>query len=314
MRINFEDIILNQNFSPKDKIFYISGNEETLINKIEKFLIEKFSTIGISQVERIDSIEERTNNKNLFFDKNLVVLSGYKGINREKIEELRKDGVELMLVCANNKGDAALKKLFAKEKDLFLVNCYELNRSQKTNILNNYCKNFNIKIQKDAFWHMIEATENKFIFFENEIKKIIELNKKECSLEDIKNIVSNTVNDNFYKLFFSILKKKSDLVLLYSSSINSSSDVYRLLQVTKSCFDLIFISNNVAELESKIPKYMFMEKNNFLSIFKKTNSKNKKEIYSLIIKTEILLRKNTNQYFSIGNRFLLNVRKSVQKI
>ena len=314
MRINFEDIILNHNFSPKDKIFYISGNEETLINKIEKFLIEKFSTIGISQVERIDSIEERTNNKNLFFDKNLVVLSGYKGINREKIEEIRKDGVELMLVCANNKGDAALKKLFAKEKDLFLVNCYELNRSQKTNILNNYCKNFNIKIQKDAFWHMIEATENKFIFFENEIKKIIELNKKECSLEDIKNIVSNTVNDNFYKLFFSILKKKSDLVLLYSSSINSSSDVYRLLQVTKSCFDLIFISNNVAELESKIPKYMFMEKNNFLSIFKKTNSKNKKEIYSLIIKTEILLRKNTNQYFSIGNRFLLNVRKSVQKI
>ena len=314
MRINFEDIILNQNFSPKDKIFYISGNEETLINKIERFLIEKFSKIGVSQVERIGSIEERTNNKNLFFDKNLVILSGYKGINREKIEELRKDGVELMLVCANNKGDAALKKLFAKEKDLFLVNCYELNRSQKTNILNNYCKNFNIKIQKDAFWHMIEATENKFIFFENEIKKIIELNKKECSLEDIKNIVSNTVNDNFYKLFFSILKKKSDLVLLYSSSINSSSDVYRLLQVTKSCFDLIFISNNVAELESKIPKYMFMEKNNFLSIFKKTNSKNKKEIYSLIIKTEILLRKNTNQYFSIGNRFLLNVRKSVQKI
>tara|TARA_Y100001970_G_scaffold290182_1_gene422908 strand:- start:2988 stop:3932 length:945 start_codon:yes stop_codon:yes gene_type:complete len=314
MRINFEDIILNHNFSPKDKIFYISGNEETLINKIERFLIEKFSKIGVSQVERIGSIEERTNNKNLFFDKNLVILSGYKGINREKIEELRKDGVELMLVCANNKGDAALKKLFAKEKDLFLVNCYELNRSQKTNILNNYCKNFNIKIQKDAFWHMIEATENKFIFFENEIKKIIELNKKECSLEDIKNIVSNTVNDNFYKLFFSILKKKSDLVLLYSSSINSSSDVYRLLQVTKSCFDLIFISNNVAELESKIPKYMFMEKNNFLSIFKKTNSKNKKEIYSLIIKTEILLRKNTNQYFSIGNRFLLNVRKSVQKI
>ena len=314
MRINFEDIILNHNFSPKDKIFYISGNEETLINKIERFLIEKFSKIGVSQVERIGSIEERTNNKNLFFDKNLVILSGYKGINREKIEELRKDGVELMLVCANNKGDAALKKLFAKEKDLFLVNCYELNRSQKTNILNNYCKNFNIKIQKDAFWHMIEATENRFVFFENEIKKIIELNKKECSLEDIKNIVSNTVNDNFYKLFFSILKKKSDLVLLYSSSINSSSDVYRLLQVTKSCFDLIFISNNVAELESKIPKYMFMEKNNFLSIFKKTNSKNKKEIYSLIIKTEILLRKNTNQYFSIGNRFLLNVRKSVQKI
>jgi len=314
MRINFEDIILNQNFSPKDKIFYISGNEETLINKIEKFLIEKFSKIGVSQVERIDSIEERTNNKNLFFDKNLVVLSGYKGINREKIEELRKDGVDLMLVCANNKGDAAPKKLFAKEKDLFLVNCYELNRSQKINILNNYCKNFNIKIQKDAFWHMIEATENRFVFFENEIKKIIELNKKECSLEDIKNIVSNVVNDNFYKLFFSILKKNSDLVLLYSSSINSSSDVYRLLQVTKSCFDLIFISNNVAELEANIPKYMFMEKNNFLSIFKKTNSKNKKQIYSLIIKTEILLRKNTNQYFSIGNRFLLNVRKSIQTI
>ena len=219
-----------------------------------------------------------------------------------------------MLVCANSKGDAVLKKLFVKEKDLFLVNCYELNKSQKTNILNNYCKNFNIKIQKDAFWHIIEATDNRFVFFENEIKKIIELNKKECGLEDVKRIVSSTVNENFYKLFFSILKKNSDLVLLYNASINSSSDVYRLLQVTKSCFDLIFLSNNTAELESNIPKYMFMEKSNFLHIFKKTNSKNKKEVYNLIIKTEILLRKNNNQYFSIGNRFLLNVRKSIQSV
>ena len=94
---------------------------------------------SFAMVESMHILEERTNNQNLFFEKNLIILNGYKGINREKIEEIRRDGADLMLVCANSKGDAVLKKLFVKEKDLFLVNCYELNKSQKTNILNNYC-------------------------------------------------------------------------------------------------------------------------------------------------------------------------------
>ena len=36
MKVNFEEILFNKNFEIANKTFFISGNEETLINKVEK--------------------------------------------------------------------------------------------------------------------------------------------------------------------------------------------------------------------------------------------------------------------------------------
>jgi len=58
---------------------------------------------------------------------------------------------------------------------------------------------------------------------------------------------------------------------------------------------------------------MFKQKNNFASVFKKINKQNKNKIINLIFKTEELIRKNNTHYYSIGSRFLLNIKKSVLK-
>ena len=310
MRVNFETIILDGDFDLQNKIYYITGNEETLIYKIEKTLIEKLSCSDDYHVERVDSLNTEESGS-LFYKKKLTVLSSSKNLDDNKLDDFLKNNKDLIIVCENYKGDTSIKKKFEKRKDLVLIFCYELNSSQKVKILNHYIGLNNLKIEKDAFWYIVEKTENKYLFFENDIKKIVASNRESYSLNEIKKILTGTNNDDYYKLLFSVLRKNSDLVGLYYLSINSLSDLYKLIQVTKNCFEMVIASENLQEFEKNIPRYMFKEKQNFLTIYNKTNAKNKGEIFKLIFKTEKLIRKNSVNYFTIGNRFLLNLKKNI---
>ena len=110
----------------------------------------------------------------------------------------------------------------------------------------------------------------------------------------------------FYQDF---LRKNSDLVGLYNSSINNIADLYKLLQTIKNFFETIFKSKNLETLKKNVPIYMFKDKENFITIYSKTGPNNKSKIVKLIYKTEKLVRENNNNYFAIGNRFLLNLKK-----
>ena len=309
MRLNFEDILLNNTFDLNKGAFYISGNEKTLIKKIEEKLIEKLSINGGVEVERATLLDETNINNSLFFEKSLTILSGTKGLNKEKINSFIGEKNTLIVVSENSRGDAPIKKIFEKEANLALILCYQLTREQKIRILNFNLSSHQINIEKDAYWYFIENTEDKYVLFENEINKILLLNKKSCALDDIKKTLSVSFNDNFYKLFFSTLKNNAELINIYNSTINNVSDLYKLIYVIKGCFETIMSSENVQLLESSIPKYMFKDKKNFVEVYKKTNEKNKNKILKLIFKTEKLVRKHSTSYYSIGNRFLLNLKK-----
>ena len=89
MRISFEEILFNNDYDVSNKVFYLSGNEETLIKKIEKCLVDKFFEIGITNVERLEALDDQSNNNDLFFEKNLIVLSSIKGLKIESIKKLK---------------------------------------------------------------------------------------------------------------------------------------------------------------------------------------------------------------------------------
>ncbi len=313
MKISFEKILFDDNFNIQDKIFYVSGNEETLIHKIEKNLIEKFCQSDDFYVDKVGALDGQENS-NLFFQKKLTILTKPKIDKLARLERFLNENNRLIIVCENSKGDSALKKFFEKKNNFVLVYCYELNRNQKIDILNLHIRQNDLKIEKDAFWYIIENTENKYLFFENDIKKMIDSKKEYYSTTDVKKILTGTNNEDYYRLLFTILKKNSDLVDLYYLSINSASDLYKLIQVTKNCFEMIAGSENLQELEQSIPRYMFREKQNFITIYNKTNKTNKGKIFRLIFKTEKLIRKNSGDYFTIGNRFLLNLKKNIKSV
>ncbi len=137
MRVSFEKIILDDAFDIRNKIYYISGNEETLIHKVEKNLIEKFSRTDDFYIDRVEAINEEENN-NLFFQKKLTILNNPKGLDKRGLDNYLKNNNNLIVVCENSKGDIGLKKIFEKENNLILIFCYELSRDQKVKILNFY--------------------------------------------------------------------------------------------------------------------------------------------------------------------------------
>ena len=65
MRLNFEDILLNNAYDLNKGAFYISGNEKTLIKKIEEKLIEKLSINGGVELKRAALLDETNINKYL---------------------------------------------------------------------------------------------------------------------------------------------------------------------------------------------------------------------------------------------------------
>ena len=73
----------------------------------------------------------------------------------------------------------------------------------------------------------------------------------------------------------------------------------------------MFASKNTQELDNKIPKYLFREREGLLNLFKNLNENKKKLLSSLINKTEGLVRKNPSLYKALFFRFVLNYKKII---
>ena len=76
-------------------------------------------------------------------------------------------------------------------------------------------------------------------------------------------------------------------------------------------FSIISKSKDLSEAENNFPRYLFKEKSNFFLLFQKINKKKLITVYALIKKTEFLLRKSSNMYLPITQRFLSNLKKTV---
>ena len=71
-------------------------------------------------------------------------------------------------------------------------------------------------------------------------------------------------------------------------------------------------SKNVQDLDNKIPKYLFKEKEGLLSLFRRLSENKKTLLSSLIHKTERLVRKNPSLYKALFFfRFVLNYKKII---
>jgi hypothetical protein len=83
------------------------------------------------------------------------------------------------------------------------------------------------------------------------------------------------------------------------------------LNSTKSYLEIIKNSGDRESALYNFPKYLFSEKDIFLTIYNKTNKDKLMKIYKNISKVELLVRQNTGLYLIIGLRFFLNLKKII---
>ena len=301
-------ILLNKNFKLDKKYYFISGNENTLIDKIKLLITENFKKEGGFQIKYVDSIANFIDEISLFGDQNIFVAKNCKDINEKNLNNLKNSKGIFIFIQENSQKTKVIKSLFIKDKDSYLIDCYELDRDAKIKILNNYLEANELSFEKNLYWFLIEKLDNRYIFLENTLKRIFELDEKDITILNIKKIL--TIDDTGgQKLFLSLFKKNREILVFYREKIVTLSDVYELYYYCKFFCQLIIDCNNEREYDKKIPIYLFKEKKTLIDIYKKYNSRKKKLLIELLSTTEKGLRKHGDLSLVFGLRFLLNIKK-----
>ena len=308
MKINSLNILINQASVLNKKFYFISGNEKTLMEKIKKIIVEGFKEKQNVQIKSIETIIDFVDEVELFGDKSIYIVNGNKGIDIEALDNLRSSESHFIFLQENSQKIKKIKNLFITDKDSYLIDCYELDKDSKIKILNEFLRVNKLEILQDVYWFLIDKLDSKYIFFEKNLNKVLELDKQDITLDRIKKIL--TVDESGKeRIFFNLLKKNKEILGLYRDKIINNSDVNELYYNSKFFCQLIIDCNSEDEYKKKIPMYLFKEKNYLIDIYRKYNSKKKKMLLKLLSSTESILRKQSSLSLVIGLRFLLNIKK-----
>ena len=308
MKLDPLNILLNKDLKLNKNLYFIGGNEITLMEKICSIIIEGYSKNEDILINRIDTIDSFNISEGLFENKKIFVGKNCKGLNEDNLNSIRNTDAVFVFLQENSSKTKSIKNMIAKDKESYLIDCYELNRNSKIKILNEFLKFSETKISEDLYWILVEKLNDKYIFLENSLNKILELEQTDLTINNIKKIL--TPDDaGKEKIFFNLLKTNKKIVEVYKEKILSSSDVNDLYYSCRFFCNLIIESSNETEYSRKIPIYLFKEKSFLIDIYKRYNNKKKKMLLRLLSSTEILLRKHVGLSTIYGLRFLLNIKK-----
>ena len=308
MRLEPLSVILTENFTPSKKFYFISGNEFTLMEKVKNNIIDNYLKIEKASLKNIDNVDNFVDNTGLFEDKKIFLVKNCKGVEEETLINLRNIGGIFIFFQENSPKIKKIKNVFLKHTDSYLFDCYELDKGSKIKILNYFLNQFGFNIEEDVYWFLIEKLENKYMFFENNLSKILKLDQREITLDNVKRL-STVDSSQKEKLFFKLLRKNREIVEDYKQKIITKSDVDELYYYCRFFCQLVIDNNNVEDYSKKIPAYLFREKRFLVDFFKRYNLKKKKMLLKLLLSTEQVLRKENNLSLILGLRFILNIKK-----
>ena len=308
MKLDPLSILLNKDFKLNKNLYFIGGNETTLMEKICSTIIESYKASEDISINRIDTIDNFNISVGLFENKKIFVGKNCKGLNENNIINIRNTDAVFVFLQENSSKTKSIKNMIAKDKESYLIDCYELNKNSKIKILNEFLKFSETKISEDLYWFLVEKLNDKYIFLENSLNKILELEQTDLTINNIKKILTLDKAGK-EKVFFNLLNKNKKIVEVYKEKILNSSDVNDLYYSCRFFCNLILESSNEIEYSRKIPIYLYKEKSFLIDVYRRYNSKKKKMLLRLLSSTENLLRKNINLSTIYGLRFLLNIKK-----
>ena len=307
MKLDPITFLLNKNYELSKKFILVGGNETTLMEKICSSIIAREQSNGanLSKIEYIEDVRVEGglfNDKNIFFGKNI------KDLSEDNLNRIKNLDGTFVFYQENTAKTKKFKKVFINDRDSCLIDCYNLDRDSKIKIFNEFIKSSKKIIEEDIYWMIVEKLEDKYVFLEKSIQKILNLNQEDITRDNVNKLVS--VNDSEKeRVFFYLLKKNREIVGVYRDKIVTNSDVNDLYYYCKYHCQLIIDCKNEIEYNKKIPIYLFKEKSYLIGLYKKFNPKKKKLLLSLISSTEKMLRRESSLSLIAGLRFILNIKK-----
>lgn len=308
MKLDPLSILLNKDLNTTNKIYFISGNETTLIEKIKSKIIEEYKKKYDIPLTKINTIDSFANGGRLFEDTKLFLVENCNGLGEKALDKIRSEKDIFIFAQENSQKIKKIKNLILKDENSYLVECYELDKSSKTKIFNEILNKTKLKIDKNLYWYLIEKLDNKYAFFEDSLNKVMQLDQKDISFSNVRKLLS-TNNSGKEKIFFNLLKRNKEIIEDYREKIITFSDVNELYYYCRFYCQLIIDCKNEEEYNKKIPIYLFREKKFLIEFYRKYTSKKKRSLLNLLSSTEKSLRKDNNLSLISGLRFLLSIKK-----
>ena len=328
MKVNAEKFLNNLNQYKFEKtVFFVTGNEEGLINKIQHIILSKQKSNICGEIKILDlkidkkiNLKELSHTQSLFNKSNVFKIKNPNDSLMEDLEKINYDNNTIIVCGENIKNNSKIKKYFDIHKKFYSIVCYKLTKVFKKKLVDKLFNQNNCKLSKDAYWFFLENSSDEYQILENEILKISNYGKINISVEDIIKLSSNMGLIQFEDLFFSCIAGSNQSIIKKSrKTIRSSADAYNFLQKTKNFIKILISSSErknkegVVDLVQRyLPKYLFRQRSNFEVAVIKANLSKMIIINNLLQKAELYLRKNDSGFLFIIQRFLLNFSKIIK--
>ena len=306
MKIDPLNILINEKFNFDKKFYLISGNEISLINDIKQRIVNDYKERGFGY-QRVKDFGEIVMGSELFDDKKIYYLDS--GIDKNtNLENFFESEDVYIVVLENSPKIRSIKENLSKNENCCVIDCYELDNQNKKKAVNFLLGKGGIKLDNNNYWLLIERLDNRYGFLVKEIENIIGLGKKDIEEKDLLQSL-HTKSHAIEKIFFELLSSNKNLINIYRNKVFNDGDVSIFFNYIKQFCYYIINNENKINFSKSVPKYLFKEKNRFISIFEKFNNKKKSKLVELIYRTESLIRKEKGLSVVIGLKFLLSLRK-----
>ena len=264
MKLDPLNLILDDSFKV-DKIFYmISGNEITLMEKLKMFYPKTSLPLENLALKKLKIFHLLEMKLGCLTKQNLYIVKDIADLNDNKLNYLSNIDDKFIFFSENNPKFKTIKNTFIKRQDCALCDCYELTKDSKNKILKKFFNDTDIKIDDQAYWSLVDRSDNKYGFLENELNKIKEMKKGSISKENINSLISGG-NYSIERIFFQIFGSNENLIKSYNQKITSDNEANNLYLVIKQFSNLILYSDGVNEFKNNVPKYLFREKDFLLN-------------------------------------------------
>ena len=210
MKVNAEKFLDNlDQYKFEKKVFFVTGGEEGLINKVQNIILSKHKPDIYSEIKTLDikvdkkiNLKELTNTQSLFNKSNVFQIKNPNDSLIASLEKINCDNNTIIINGVNIKNNSKIKKYFDSHKKFYSIVCYKLTKTFKKKLVDKLLNQNNCNLSKDAYWFFLENSSNDYQILENEIIKISDYGKVNASVEDISKLSGSAASSQFEDLFF----------------------------------------------------------------------------------------------------------------
>jgi DNA polymerase-3 subunit delta len=317
--------------------YILYGNEHYLINKYVKKLsktilgdsLDDFNYVRLSFLDDdIKEISDQLSSLNLGYDSKVIVLNdcdflskkSSKTDSNEKIIEtfvLRNDPeISLLMICNQKSIEKSNVIVDFINKNGKVIEAITLNHDQWITYIKDHFLKDNIKVSDEAIEEILYRTNLDLELFENSYAKLKQYSN-EITLEDVKNLISEPLDENNFNLLNFLLSNKIDKALktfrdLKTNGVEPAVLVAMLTTQLKLNNQIYYLSKIKGLNNFEIGNQLKITDKRVYAIMKSSyrlNDNSYRNIFSALYELDKTIKTGRIDRFTAFEMFILNFNK-----